>query len=162
MKNRTLHLILIFCLMIPSVAYGQEDIDSLYIDLDLSEDSVDLPVIIDCFPSCSFPTRAEFPGGQDSLFAYLIRTITYPDSAKALKISGTVYISFVVEADGSISRVKLLRGIGGGCDKVALEAIRNMPKWEPQKLGGVPIAVGMNIPIKFSLDKTDDTDSLGK
>jgi len=77
-----------------------------------------------------------------------------------MKISGTVYISFVVEEDGSISRVKLLRGIGGGCDEVALEAIRNMPKWEPEKLGGVPTAAEMNIPIEFSLDTTEDKDSL--
>ena len=143
--------------MIPSLVYGQGDFDSLYIDLDLSEDSVDFPIIIDCFPS---PSIADFPGGQDSLFAYLERTIIYPDSAMALKISGTVYISFVVEEDGSISRVKLLRGIGGGCDEVALEAIRNMPKWEPEKLGSFPTAAEMNIPIKFSLDTTDDKDSL--
>ncbi len=155
MKNRILYLILILFLMIPSLVYGQEDFDSLDIDLDLSEDSIDFPIIIDCFPSI-----ADFPGGQDSLVAYLERTIIYPDSAKEMKISGTVYISFVVEEDGSISRVKLLRGIGGGCDEVALEAIRNMPKWEPEKMMGVPAAVGMKIPIKFSLDITEDKDSL--
>ena len=160
MKNRILYLILSFFLMIPSLVYGQEDIDFLDNDLDLSEDSVDILKTIYCFPNCSFPTLPEFPGGQDSLFAYLERTVIYPDSALVQKISGTVYISFVVEEDGSISRVRLLRGIGGGCDEVALEAIRNMPKWEPAKLEGVPTVIGMKIPIKFSLDITEDKDSL--
>jgi TonB family protein len=160
MKNRTLYLILFLFLITPSLVYGQEDINSLDNDLNLSGDSVDILKTVYCFPDCSFPIIAEFPDGQDSLLSYLKRTIIYPDSAKAMEISGTVYISFVVEEDGSIGRVKLLRGIGGGCDEAALEAIRNMPKWEPEKWRDVPTAAIMIIPIRFSLDKTDDKDSL--
>lgn len=141
--------------MSSSFGYGQEEVDSSYIDLNLAEDTSDLDIFIDCFP-----IQAEFIGGLDSLNTYLLRTIHYPDSAKVLKISGVVYISFVVEIDGRIGRVKLIKGIGGGCDEVAIEAIRNMPRWESEMWNGKPQPVVMNIPIRFSLDKTDDNDSL--
>ena len=158
MKNRTFHLIFILFLMIPSFVYGQEDIDSLSIVVVMTtEDSLGTDIILDFFPDAAIP---EFPGGEDSLFAYLKRMIIYPDSAKALKISGTVYISFVVEADGSISRVKLIKGIGGGCDEAAFEAVRNMPKWKPEEGKGGSYAATMHLPIKFVLDKTETTDSL--
>ena len=148
MKNHSSYFILFVFLISPSFAFGQVEYDSLCIDSREANDDVELDLIIDCFWNDAFP---EFPGGEDSLFAYLQRTIVYPDSAQVLKISGTVYISFVVEADGSISRVKLLRGIGGGCDEAALEAVRNMPKWKPEEGRGRSYAVAMIIPIKFSL-----------
>ena len=146
MKNHSSYFILFVFLFSPSFAFGQVEYDSLCIDSTEANDDIELDLIIDCFL-----VQAEFPGGEDSLFAYLQRTIVYPDSAQVLKISGTVYISFVVEADGSSSRVKLLRGIGGGCDEAALEAVRNMPKWKPEEGRGRSYAVAMIIPIKFSL-----------
>ena len=157
MKNRLFYIILLLFLIHSSFSYGQEDIDSLDIELNLLGDTLHPDLIIDCFPDASIP---EFPGGEDSLFAYLKRMIIYPDSAKVLKISGTVYISFVVEQGGSIRRVKLLRGIGGGCDAVALEGSRNMPNGLTEKNAVNNYSTEMNIPIKFSLDKTETTDSL--
>jgi len=64
-----------------------------------------------------------------------------------------VYISFVVEEDGSISSVKLVRGIGGGCDEVAIEAIRSMPKWKSQMWKGKPQSLAMVIPVLFRLSE---------
>jgi protein TonB len=57
----------------------------------------------------------------------------------------------VVVRDDSVTDVKILRGIGGGCDEEALSVIRNMPKWEPGKQHGKPVRVQFNMPLKFTL-----------
>ena len=66
-------------------------------------------------------------------------------------IQGTVYVSFIVEKDGSISHVNVARGIGGGCDEEAVRVIRKMPKWSPGKQRSIPVRVKINVPIKFKL-----------
>jgi len=91
-----------------------------------------------------------FPGGEQALLKYLSQ-IKYPELAKESAIQGTVYITFVVEKDGSITGVKVLRGIGGGCDEESLRMIKNMPKWSPGKQRERPVRVKMNVPIRFVL-----------
>lgn len=93
----------------------------------------------------------EFPGGMEALIKYLSENIKYPEQAKKDKIQGKVYISFVVEKDGSVADAKVLRGIGGGCDEEALRVVNAMPKWEPGKLQGTPVRVQFNLPIVFKL-----------
>lgn len=93
----------------------------------------------------------EFPGGMEALTKYLSENIKYPEQAKKDKIQGKVYISFVVEKDGSVADAKVLRGIGGGCDEEALRVVNAMPKWEPGKLQGTPVRVQFNLPIVFKL-----------
>ena len=63
----------------------------------------------------------------------------------------TVYVTFVVERSGAVTDVKILRGIGGGCDEEAVRVVKNMPKWEPGKQRGKPVRVQFNMPIKFTL-----------
>lgn len=92
-----------------------------------------------------------FPGGDIARQKFLQDNIRYPQMARESGIQGTVYVSFVVERDGSVTDVKILRGIGGGCDEEALRVIMNMPKWEPGKQRGKPVRVQFNMPIKFSL-----------
>jgi TonB family protein len=94
----------------------------------------------------------EFPGGQDEMVKYLVANIKYPDEAKTKGITGTVFVTYVVETDGSISTVKILRGIGGGCDEEAIRVVSGMPKWKPGKQRGENVRVQFNLPIKFSLD----------
>ena len=75
----------------------------------------------------------------------------YPEEAKEIGIQGKVYVTFVVEVDGSITDVKVLRGIGSGCDDEAVRVVKSMPKWVPGKQRGVPVRVQFNLPINFKL-----------
>lgn len=93
----------------------------------------------------------EFPGGMEALIKYLSENIKYPEQAKKDKIQGKVYISFVVEKDGSVADAKVLRGIGGGCDEEALRVVNAMPKWTPGKMRNTPVRVQFNLPVVFKL-----------
>jgi protein TonB len=93
----------------------------------------------------------EFPGGRKELMKYLAQNIKYPPYAKEAGIQGRVFINFVVETDGSITNVKVLRGIGGGCDEEAVRVVENMPKWKPGMQRGKPVRVSFNLPVKFTL-----------
>ena len=97
--------------------------------------------------------QAEFPGCMDSMYAYIQKNLKYPELAKEKGIEGRVFVSFIIEKDGSISNVKLLRGIGGGCDEASVEMVKNMPKWKPAKQRGKPVRCQFNLPIKFELPK---------
>lgn len=93
----------------------------------------------------------EFPGGTEALFAYFARNLRYPRLAQELNIQGTVFIGFVVERDGSVSNVHVIRGIGGGCDEEALRAVKNMPRWSPGRMGTQPVRVSFSVPVVFRL-----------
>lgn len=93
----------------------------------------------------------QFPGGDAELYRYLAENIKYPEEAKELVIQGRVFVNFVVEPDGSISNVRVLRGIGGGCDEEAIRVVKSMPKWTPGKQRGQPVRVSFNLPVKFTL-----------
>jgi len=92
-----------------------------------------------------------YPGGEEARISFLQQNIKYPEEAKELGIQGKVFVTFVVEVDGSITDVRVLRGIGGGCDEEAIRVVRSMPKWVPGKQRGVPVRVQFNLPIKFTL-----------
>ena len=94
---------------------------------------------------------AEFPGGEEALFKYSVNNIQYPEQAKKEKISGRVYVSFIVEKDGSISNAEVIRGIGGGCDEEALRVVRNMPKWKPGTQRGKPVRFQYTLPLNFKM-----------
>ena len=93
----------------------------------------------------------EFPGGTLKLFEYLQSNIRYPVIAKETNIQGKVFVSFVIEKDGTVTDVQVLRGIGGGCDEEAMRVVREMPRWIPGKQRGVPVRVKYNLPVKFVL-----------
>ena len=95
----------------------------------------------------------EFPGGNDSLYAFIGRNIKYPEAAKKNKIEGRVFVTFVVEKDGQVSSAKILRDIGGGCGEEALRVVNSMPKWKPGTQRGNPVRVQFNLPIMFQLQK---------
>ncbi len=93
----------------------------------------------------------EFPGGMNELNKYLAENIKYPQMAKESGIQGRVFVTFVVERDGRVTDVRVLRGIGGGCDEEAVRVVKNMPKWTPGKQRGKPVRVQFNLPVKFTL-----------
>ncbi len=92
-----------------------------------------------------------YPGGDESRIKFLMDNIKYPQMAKESGIQGTVYVTFVVEKNGSVTDVRVLRGIGGGCDEEAIRVIQAMPSWNPGKQRGKPVRVQFNMPIKFTL-----------
>jgi protein TonB len=96
-------------------------------------------------------TMPTFPGGDAARIKYLQNNLKYPTMARESGIQGKVFVTFVVEKDGSITDVKVLRGIGGGCDEEAVRVIKNMPKWKPGKQRGKPVRVQFNMPIVFKL-----------
>jgi len=93
----------------------------------------------------------DYPGGIDELNKFLKENIKYPQMARESGIEGTVYVTFVVSKSGKISNVKVLRGIGGGCDEEAIRVVGSMPGWIPGKQNGVAVPVQFNLPIKFIL-----------
>lgn len=93
----------------------------------------------------------EFPGGVEALYKYLAENIKYPVMAKNNKVEGRVYITFVIEKDGTVSDAKVLRSVNEELDAEALRVIKAMPKWKPGMQQGVPVRVQYNIPITFKL-----------
>lgn len=94
----------------------------------------------------------EFPGGTKALLSYLAENIKYPEKAKNEGVIGRVFVNFIVEKNGKIGEVKLLRGIGGGCDEEAMRVVSEMPDWKPGTQDGQPVRVSYNVPIKFALN----------
>lgn len=93
----------------------------------------------------------EFPGGVEAMYKFIQENIEYPQLALENNISGKVYVTFVVEEDGSITNPKVLRDIGGGCGQEALRVVKMMPKWKPGKQQGKVVRVQFNLPVKFVL-----------
>ena len=93
----------------------------------------------------------EFPGGNDSLYAYIARNIRYPEEAKKEKIEGRVFVTFIVEKNGQVSNARVVRDIGGGCGEEALRVVKNMPKWKPGTHADKPVRVQFNLPLQFNL-----------
>lgn len=91
----------------------------------------------------------EFPGGMDSLQAFLVREIQYPQVAKDNGITGTVLVEFVVEKDGSVTNAKVKVPLFPECDKEACRAVMSMPKWKPGKNTGKPVRCYYQVPITF-------------
>ena len=116
-----------------------------YIDHSLPpEEPVDIPVV---FPE----TQPSFPGGIEAFYQYVSETVNYPPSAIRRGISGKVFVEFVIDRDGALSELKIVKGIGGGCDEEALRVIQNSPRWNPGKQRGRPVRVRMVVPITFTL-----------
>lgn len=82
---------------------------------------------------------------------YILENISYPEIAAENGISGRVFVEFVVEADGSISNVQLVRGVDPALDKEAIRVIKSSPKWEPGKQRGKPVRISFTFPINFKL-----------
>ena len=93
----------------------------------------------------------EFPGGMEALYKYLRQNIKYPQLARDNNITGRVYVTFVVERDGSIANPRVLKDIGGGCGQEAIRVVKSMPKWTPGKQRGKAVRVQFNLPVSFNL-----------
>jgi periplasmic protein TonB len=95
--------------------------------------------------------KPEFPGGEDAMMEFVTKNIVYPKIASQNGIKGVVYVGFVVEKDGSIDQIKILHGIGGGCDEESVRVVQMMPKWTPGKQNGHPVRAEMSLPVRFQI-----------
>ena len=93
----------------------------------------------------------EFPGGELALRKYIAENVRYPEMAKENDIQGTVYVRFVVDTDGSVKNVEVIRGVDQLLDKEAIRVVQSLPKWKPGKQRGKAVKVSHSVPIKFQL-----------
>lgn len=101
-------------------------------------------------------TMPEFPGGQQALFKYLSENVKYPVIAQKNGIQGRVICQFVVNKDGSIVEVEVVRSGGDpSLDKEAVRVIKSMPKWKPGQQRGKPLRVKYTVPINFKLQSME-------
>ena len=107
--------------------------------------------IPDDTPFITVEQMPEFKGGLKEMYKFIGNIIEYPRMAIETSVSGRVFLTFVVERDGSTTDVQLVRGIGFGCDEEAIRVINAMPRWNPGKQRGNPVRVQFQMPIKFTL-----------
>ncbi len=93
-----------------------------------------------------------FKTGDQALMEYIANHIIYPENAVRAGIAGKVYVSFVVNEFGQVTQVKLMKGIGGGCDEEAMRVIQSLPTWTPGRQGGLPVRVKYTLPVNFILN----------
>jgi protein TonB len=89
--------------------------------------------------------------GMEAYYSKIGSEMNYPTEARSKGISGKVFVEFVIEKNGTISDMKVLKGIGEGCDEEAMRALKAAGLWKPGKQKGVPVRQRMVMPISFSL-----------
>ncbi|GAB3910214.1 energy transducer TonB [Mucilaginibacter boryungensis] len=99
--------------------------------------------------------QAQFPGGFPKFTEYLSHNLHYPAQAKAANIQGRVFLTFVVEKDGRLTNIKVLRGIGHGCDEEAMRVVKASPKWKPGRQNNKAVRTQYTLPISFTLTKNN-------
>jgi periplasmic protein TonB len=111
-------------------------------DPEPTEEIVDFPEIL-----------AEPIGGWEAYYKAIGKALKYPRQAERMNIEGKVFVQFVVDKDGSVTEVQILKGIGAGCDEEAIKAIMEGPKWKPGRQRALPVKSRMRFPINFQLPK---------
>jgi protein TonB len=100
-----------------------------------------------------------FPGGERELRKYLSLNLRYPNAALENKVEGYVILSFKIGVDGKVNEIKILKGLGAGCDEEAIRVAKKMPDWEPAHKNGKAIEVVYYLPIEFELPYDSDETS---
>ena len=124
----------------------QQEVIEDYVPVEVEEEEVveqEIFQIVEEMPA--------YPGGEQKLMEFIAKGIKYPQIARETGIQGRVFVGFVIEPDGSVSNVKVLRGIGGGCDEEAMRVVKSMPKWKPGKQRGKAVRVSYMLPVNFKL-----------
>jgi len=115
------------------------------LDLDLGTAIVDIEII-------DFPAKdAQFIGGVAAMQKFINENLVYPDEAIELNVQGLVYVSFVVERDGSVSNVSVERGVYQSIDREAVRVIRSFPNWIPGEMPAGKVRTRVRVPINFTL-----------
>lgn len=123
-----------------------EDYDNTPIEIELEEEEEETDEIFLIVETPSVPI-----GGYAQFYADVSEKMRYPSQARRLGVEGKVFVQFVVDKTGAITNVKVVKGIGAGCDEEAIKVIESMPNWSPAKQRGKPVRVMMVLPITFKL-----------
>ena len=143
-------------LMAGSTVSAQEDRVQLTPHISIkASDTVGLNIGDGPLLGCIQETEPMFPGGTEALYKFIQDSLRYPKEALEKRIEGRVYVTFVVEKDGTVTNPKVLRDIGSGCGEEAIRLVKTMPKWSPGEQRGVPVRVQYGLPINFQLPKND-------
>ncbi|TRX71207.1 energy transducer TonB [Carboxylicivirga sp. M1479] len=122
---------------------SEGDFEIVYMEVEEEEEGDGLLLIVEEMP--------EYPGGAEALTEFIANILVYPPIAVENGVSGIVYISFAIDVDGSITDIKIVRGVSSELEAEATRIIKAMPKWKPGKQRGKPVKVSYTIPVRFSL-----------
>ncbi len=103
-------------------------------------------------PFLTVEVQPSFMGGNSEMYKFLGKNLKYPTAAQHANIQGKVFLSFIVEKDGSITDIETMKGIGFGCDEEAMRVVKLMPKWIAGKQNGRNVRVKFTIPVFFKLN----------
>lgn len=95
--------------------------------------------------------KPEFPGGEEELLKWIAKTTKYPEIAKENGISGRVFVEFVIDKTGKVTKAQIKKGVDPYLDAEALRVVKSMPDWKPGKQRGKTVPVSYQLPIKFTL-----------
>jgi TonB family protein len=153
MKNRILNIAFVFAIFFNAFSYNAQVVPPQPMDPPIDEmDRSDYIVIPDEQVFDGVEQQPEFPGGQEAMFNFLVKNLTYPELALERSLQGRVYVQFLVCKDGSVKDIKVLRGIETSLDNEAIRVIKMMPKWKPGTFKGKPVNVMFNLPINFKIN----------
>lgn len=96
--------------------------------------------------------KPEFPGGEVEMLKFLYLNLRYPAIARENGVEGTVYIRYIVESDGYLSHIEVIKDVGAGLGNEAARVIKTMPRWEPGMHEGKPVRVMFALPVKYRLE----------
>ena len=114
-------------------------------------DTVDDPLIF-----TPVDVDAEFPGGIEGLIMFVCMNVEYPEQARTAEVEGTVYASFCIDKDGSVSNITILKDIGYGCGDAVVKMLQSMPQWKPARVRGKNVRSEFNLPVTFTLSDDED------
>ena len=112
--------------------------------IEIEEDDEEFFMVVENMP--------EFPGGDLGLMKFIQKNVRYPAIAKEYNITGKVYVSFIVDKQGNVTNVKIVRGVDKNLDAEAVRVVSSLPKYKPGKQRGKPVRVMFTIPINFTLN----------
>jgi TonB family protein len=133
------HLLLLILSLSFFIAFAQQPV----IDSRVSSESDKIFTVVEQMP--------DFPGGEDALTKFIQKNIRYPEMERQKGIEGRVVLHFIVEKDGSLSDIKVLKGVSAGIDSEAIRVISILPKFKPGRHQGIPVRVQFILPVKFKL-----------
>lgn len=126
-------------LILPFLGYSQTDSTKVT----EQEEADELPILVEKKP--------EYLGGEAAMYKFINKHIKYPKKARKEGIEGIVYVQFIIDKEGNITKAKVIKGIGYGCDEEALRVVNKMPKWTPGTQRGKPVQVTFTLPFNFKL-----------
>lgn len=127
------------------LCYGQNSTPPLIKPVETQSEIIDKDAFV------IVETDPEFPGGMEKLMRFISDNFKYPQIDQDNRIEGRIYVSFIVEKDGSVSTVGIMSSVSATLDAEAIRVVKLLPKWKPGTLNGKPIRVNFNLPILVKL-----------